>query len=139
MLQCQAIKIAFDPCDIPRDVYLTADVAWQRCQNGMADPQTFGFIPNFVGLWYVKGHLARDIAAFSKVEMLCWDYWGIFERRDFDLPEDDLKLLDRAAELSLAGNQAFTELRSLYRQDMRLRVPPVVKSWYVEDEETYRL
>jgi hypothetical protein len=42
-------------------------------------------------LWYVKGHLARDIAALNKIEMLCWDYWGIFERRDVDLPDDDLK------------------------------------------------
>jgi hypothetical protein len=56
-----------------------------------------------------------------------------------DLPDDDLKLLDQTAQLSLAGNGALDELRSLYLQDMRLRVPPVVKSWYVEDEEKYRL
>ena len=55
------------------------------------------------------------------------------------MPDDDLKLLDQAAKLSLAGNGALGELRSLYLQDMRLRVPPVVKSWYVEDEEEYRL
>jgi len=42
-------------------------------------------------LWYVKAHLARDIAALNKIEMLCWGYWGIFERRDVDLPDDDLK------------------------------------------------
>jgi len=55
------------------------------------------------------------------------------------LSDDDLKLLDRAAALSLAGNESFAELRSLYLQDMRLRVTPIVKSWYVEDEEEYRL
>jgi len=71
--------------------------------------------------------------------LLCWDYWGIFERRDYDLSDDDLQLLDQSAKLSLAGNEALGELRSLYLQDMRLRVPTVVKSWYVEDEETYRL
>ena len=71
--------------------------------------------------------------------MQCWDYWGLFERRDSDLPEDEISLLDRASALSLAGNQAFEELRLFYLNDMRLRVPPVVKSWYVEDEETYRL
>jgi len=138
-LQSEAVHISFDPCDVPRDVYLTADVAWQRCQNKQADPKNFGFLPEYTGLWYIKGHLARDIAALNKIEMLCWDYWGIFERRDFDLPDDDLELLDQAAELSLAGNKALGELHSLYLQDMRLRVPPVVKSWYVEDEEKYRL
>jgi len=138
-LQREAVQISFDPCNVPRDVFLTADVAWQRCQNEGADPKKFGFLPGYTGLWYVKGHLARDIAALNKIEMLCWDYWGIFERRDFDLPAEDLKLLDKAAELSLAGNQDFGKLRSLYHQDMRLRVPPVVKSWYVEDETEYRL
>jgi len=138
-LQCEAVHISFDPCDVPRDVYLTADVAWQRCRNKEADPKIFGFLPDYTGLWYVKGHLARDIAALNKVEMLCWDYWGIFERRDYDLPDDDLQLLDQAAKLSLAGNEALGELHSLYLHDMRLRVPPVVKSWYVEDEEKYRL
>jgi hypothetical protein len=138
-LQCKAVKISFDPCDVPREVFLTADVAWQRCQNGEADPKNFGFLPGYTGLWYVKAHLARDIAALNKIEMLCWDYWGIFERRDIDLSDEDLKLLNQAARLSLVGNEAFDELRSLYLRDMRLRVPPVVKSWYVEDEQTYRL
>jgi len=138
-LQCDAVHISFDPCDVPRDFFLTADVAWHRCRNKEMDPKNFGFLPDYTGLWYVKGHLARDIAALNKIEMLCWDYWGIFERRDIDLPDDDLKLLDQAAELSLAGNEALGKLKSLYQQDMRLRVPPVVKSWYVEDEETYRL
>jgi hypothetical protein len=138
-LQCKAVHISFDPCDVPRDVYLTADVAWQRCRNQEADPKNFGFLPDYTGLWYVKGHLARDIAALNKIEMLCWDYWGIFERRDSDLPDDDLELLDKVVILSLAGNEALGELHSLYRQDMRLRVSPVVKSWYVEDEEKYRL
>ena len=68
----------------------------------------------------------------------------IFSKSDLiisvnSLPDDDLKLLDQAAKLSLAGNGALEELSSLYLQDMRLRVPPVVKSWYVEDEEKYRL
>ena len=138
-LQCEAVRISFDPCDVPRDVYLTADVAWQRCRNKEADPKIFGFLPDYTGLWYVKGHLARDIAALNKVEMLCWDYWGIFERRDYELPDDDLQLLDQSAKLSLAGNEALGELHSLYLHDMRLRVPPVVKSWYVEDKEKYRL
>ncbi|MFC1997738.1 transglutaminase family protein [Chloroflexota bacterium] len=138
-LQYEAIQAAFDPCDIPRELFLTGGAAWKRCQNGEVNPNRFGFFPDFTGLWYVKGHLARDFAALNKVEMQCWDYWGLFERRDSDLSVDDLMLLNRAAELSTAGNKAFDELRSFYTRDMRLRVPPIVKSWYVEDSETYRL
>jgi hypothetical protein len=138
-LQLGTIQMDLDPYDITRDLFLSGDIAWQYCQNGKADPQNFGFPGTYTGLWYVKGHLARDFAALNKVEMQCWDYWGSFERRDSNVSEDDLELLDRAAELSLAGNRSFDELRALYLSDMRLRVPPVVKSWYVEDEDTYRL
>jgi hypothetical protein len=138
-LQCEAIQATFDPCDIPQDQFLTGGLAWQRCQCGEADPKRFGFYPDFTGLWYVKGHLARDFAALNKVEMQCWDYWGLFERHDVDLLEDDLALLNRTAELSQAGDEAFDELRALYQKDMRLRVPAVIKSWYVEDPEKYQL
>jgi hypothetical protein len=137
-LQCEAILADFDPFDIPRDVFLTSGTAWQRCQNGEAEPKCFGFYPDFTGLWYVKGHLARDFAALNKVEMQCWDYWGLFERRDSEITTEDHALLNQVAELTLAGNEAFDELRALYLKDMRLRVPPIVKSWYVEDEETFR-
>jgi hypothetical protein len=138
-LQLGTIHINIDPCDISREIFLTGDVAWQRCASGEATPENFGFPGTYTGWGYVRGHLARDIAALNKVEMQCWDYWGIFERRNSDLPDEDLKLLNHAADLSMAGNEAFEELRSLYLRDMRLRVPPVIKSWYVEDEEEFRL
>ncbi len=109
-LQCEVVQIPFDPCDVPRVVYLTANVAWQRYQNKEIDPMNFGFLPEYTGLWYVKAHLARDIATLNKIKMLCWDYWSIFERRDIDMSDGDIKLLDQAAKLSLAGNRALSEL-----------------------------
>ena len=72
----------------------------------------------------------------NKVEILGWDYWGLIEGDDADLDEDDLALLDRAATRSLAGNDGFHELRSLYLRDMRLRVPPIVKR---SDDVTFTL
>jgi hypothetical protein len=35
-------------------------------------------------------------------------------------------LLDRVAKLTLAGDGAFAEVRTIYESDDRLRVPPVV-------------
>ncbi len=137
-LQCRVIEATFDPCDIPRDLFVYSGQAWQKCQNGEIAPDLFGFW-EFTGLWYVKAHLARDIAALNKVEMLCWDYWGLFVRGDSELAEDDIAFLDQAAILSLAGNADFHKLRALYVQDMRLRVTPIVKSWFVENEHDYEL
>ena len=37
--------------------------------------------------------------------------------------------LDRVADLTLAGNKAFPEMRLLYESDSRVRVPPLIKSY----------
>lgn len=44
---------------------------------------------------------------------------------DAGWPEENRKFLDRVAELTLADDRAFPEVRAIY-EDHRLRVPPVV-------------
>lgn len=67
------------------------------------------------------------------MELLIRDRWGLGDRRpDEGTSEEDLALLDRIAALTLAGvhssnpDEAFSEMRSLYETDDRLRVPPIV-------------
>jgi hypothetical protein len=48
------------------------------------------------------------------------------ERDDARLLDEKKVLLDRVAALSLAGDDAFSEIRTIYESDDRLRVPPVV-------------
>ena len=81
------------------------------------------------GLWFVRGDMVRDLASLNKVELLPWDCWGLIEREDKSLSEDDMALLDRVAALTLAGNEAFPEMRALYAGETRLCVPPVIRSW----------
>jgi hypothetical protein len=45
---------------------------------------------------------------------------------DAGLTDQHKALLDRIAALSLAGDDAFSEIRAIYESDERLRVPPVV-------------
>ncbi len=123
----QALRITFDPCDVPTDQFLPGGVAWQMCRSGEADPNRFGYGDVVGGLPNIRGNLVRDVAFLNKVEVLGWDYWGLIEGQEAGLDEDDLALLDRAAELSLAGNVGFDALRSLYLREMRLRVPPIVR------------
>ncbi|MGD8456387.1 MAG: transglutaminase-like domain-containing protein [Anaerolineales bacterium] len=123
----KALKYDFDPCDVPRQQFLPGGMAWQRCREGQADPNTFGYGNTIGGLPNIRGNLVRDFAYLNKVEVLGWDYWGLIEGDDSNLSEEDFTLLDQAASLSLAGNHTFQELRKLYLKDMRLRVPPILK------------
>ena len=126
---CTTYGIAFDPHDVPAEQFLVAGEAWQRCRTGTEDPDTFCVAPDVpVRGWpYLQSQLVRDFAALNRVELLCWDLWGLAHAREA-ASSADLDLLDRVAALSLAGDDAFPQIRALYAQEARLRVPPVIQS-----------
>jgi hypothetical protein len=122
-----AIKPDFDPLDVPRDRFIIAGDAWQMCRSGRADADLFGL--TYVGLrgmWFIAGNVIRDLAALNGVPMLPWDVWGMMPKDDAGFTDEGKALLDKVAALTLAGDDAFEELRACYRSDERLRVPPVV-------------
>jgi len=127
-LQCETLSIPFSPLDVPRDQFITGGQAWQLCRAGEADPETFG-IWDMHGLWFVRGDLARDVAALNKVEMLPWDSWGILDRPDEEQSADDWSLLDGLAALTAGSVPEFDRVRRLYEKDERLRVPATVRSY----------
>ena len=66
----------------------------------------------------------------NKMELLCWDGWGLADRQpDLELSEDDLSLLDHIAALAETGDTAFGQVRRMYETGRSLRVPPVIKSY----------
>ncbi|MGD8998307.1 MAG: transglutaminase-like domain-containing protein [Anaerolineae bacterium] len=123
--------IEIDTLDVPRDQFLVAGRAWQLCRSGHANPDDFGLAPDSMhGLWYIQSQLVRDLAAMNKMELLCWDCWGLGHADpNEDLLAQDMALLDRVAVLTQAGNEAFTELRAIYEYNQQLRVPSVVISY----------
>jgi hypothetical protein len=77
---------------------------------------------------YLRHNLVHDLAALNKVEMILWDDWGLLEQQT--VLEDDLRLLDKVAEATLApGDAAFDQLRRIYQDEERLRVPSEVTSY----------
>ena len=127
-LQKKQFKPDFDTLDVPRDQFVIAGDAWQLCRAGRADPKDFGLsmIPELHGMWFIAGNVVRDLASLNRAPMLPWDVWGMMEMKDDALTEEKKKLLDRVAELTLGGDEAFPQLRKIYESDERLRVPRVV-------------
>ena len=120
-----------DPLDVPRDRFLVAGAAWQRCRRDHDDPATFVVspqleLPETRGWPYLRHNLVHDLAALNKTEMLLWDGWGLAEQRD--VGDDELALLDRLAALTASADPPLAELRRLFQEEP-LRVPPVVTSW----------
>ena len=117
--QCKEMKITFSPLDVPRDEFLTAGVAWQMCRNGEADPDSFGIF-DMHGMWFIRGNLVRDFLSLNKIELLPWDVFGLIGKKDEELSEEDMALLDTLADLTIKGDQAFTKIRSLFEEKKEL-------------------
>lgn len=115
---------------LPRDAFLVAGEAWRRCRVGEAGPESFGLAPDSLvrGWRYLQSQLVRDAASLNKVELLCWDLWGLAHATEETAGPEDLALLDHLATLTLSDDSRFGELRRLYESESRLRVPPVVTS-----------
>lgn len=120
----QRIILNFDLHNVPRDQFIPAGRAWQLCRSHKADPERFGIDPFNAGIGYIRRHLLRDLAALNKWEVGSEDTWGLGVYADADLSAEDVALLDSVAALTEAGNDAFAELRRLYRTDPRLGWPP---------------
>jgi len=126
-VQRKAFKLDFDPLDVPRDRFITASDAWQKCRSGYAEASRFGLTHiNESGLWFIAGNVLRDLASLNRMEMLPWDVWGLMEMGDDRLTDEKKALLDRVAALTLAGDEAFSKIRKIYESDDRLKVPPIV-------------
>lgn len=127
--QLEILKPDFSPLDVPRDQFIIAADAWQMCRQGSADPKNFGIF-DMHGWWFIWGNVVRDFLALNKLEILPWDYeLGAFTHRLEDpLPEnyEELVFYDEVAALTIAGDQAFDQLRRRFEQEDRWRVP---QSW----------
>lgn len=127
-LQQNALKISFDPLDVPRDQFIVGGAAWKLCRNGQADPDQFGIF-DMHGMDFVKGDFIRDVAALNKVELLPWDCWGMIFMDYATLPPDDMSMLDRLADLTCTDVPDFAAVRQLYESDPRLRVSESIQSY----------
>ncbi|MGH7865434.1 MAG: transglutaminase domain-containing protein [Candidatus Binataceae bacterium] len=137
-VQRKVFHLDFDPLDVPRDRFIIAGDAWQMCRTGRAEPDRFGFslVPHLHGSWFIAGNILRDLASLNRMELLPWDVWGLMAMNDAELTEEKKELLDRIAALTLAGDDAFAEVRAIYESDDRLRAPSVVFNAMRETPET---
>jgi hypothetical protein len=119
------LNLNFDTRDVPRDQFVIAGDAWQKCRSGKADPKSFGIF-DLRGLWFIAGNVVRDFASLNNEEMLPWDVWGPMVMSDDLLTPEKLARFDQLSELALDPDRRFADIRSLYAKDASVRVPAEV-------------
>jgi hypothetical protein len=135
-VQRDALKLAFDPLDVPRDQFVVAGEAWQMSRSGREDPMKFGIF-DMHGLWFIRGNVLRDLAALNRVEVLPWDDFGMMsELAPGEEPTDaQMALLDRVAALCTEPDAHFDELRAIYADEPSLAVGGKVRNWQTGADE----
>ena len=121
-LQVAYLKIDFNPDDLPAGKFLNGGETWQLCRRGELDPNLCGIF-DMKGLWFVQGDLVRDFMALNKLEVLPWDCNDLMGAPDVEVSPRDYQLLDKIAELITSGDSGFDEIRSVYENNERLRMP----------------
>jgi hypothetical protein len=126
-LQCQELKINFDPLDVPRDQFITAGKAWISSRKGETDPNNYGIF-DMHGMWFIRGNLIRDIAALNKIELLPWDVWGLIEPDAESITTSEYKLLDDIATMTIDEIDQH-KLQKAFDNNDGLKVPAIIKSY----------
>lgn len=126
-LQRRALRIAFDPLDVPRDRFVTGGRAWLLCRAGEADPGRFGIF-DMRGMAFIRGNVVRDLLALNKVEVLPWDDWGPMTSTDEEAATHDVELIDRLARLTVSPDELFLALRKAYESEARSHHAP---DWFL--------
>jgi hypothetical protein len=131
-LQQKALKIDFDPLDMPPGKFVIGGEAYRMCRAGEADADTFGIF-DMHGLDFIRGDLVRDFLSLNKVEILPWDWgWGYLTEKAFA----NLALFDHLAALLTGGDAAFPAIRAEFESNPSLALPKAPISPGVEIQET---
>lgn len=127
-LQQERLGIDFDPLDMPPGRFVPAGEAWRMARSGEQDPEKFGIF-EIHGMEFIRGNLVREVLSLNKVEILPWDWFIGYLTEEATRPEkieETYAMFDRIAALTLAGDECFAELRTLYQNDPNWQIP---ESW----------
>lgn len=134
VVQRTACKIDFDPLDVPRSRFLVAGEAWQRYRAGELAPERFGIF-DMSGEFFIAGNVLRDLAAFTKLEVLPWDVWSPMWRADQTPQASQLSAIDQAATALTADDVTGASARTFYLDHPALQVPARVTALFPEAHE----
>jgi hypothetical protein len=124
-MMAAALKLDFDPLDMPSGKFVVAGQAWQMARRGEADPEAFGIF-DMHGLWFIAGNVVRDILALNKIEILPWDHgWGLLadDESQGRQPGAGESCIDQIAALILPGQEDFEGMRAFYENEPGLHPP----------------
>jgi hypothetical protein len=119
-----ASNIDFDPCNVPRNQWLSAAEVWLACRTGGDDESRYGLDPSVTGLPYIAAQLLRDLAALRRLEVGPRDRWGVASPGK-EHSAADYRLLDDLATALISNDDGQTAAQLFLDERLRIdQLPP---------------
>ncbi|MBU0595864.1 transglutaminase-like domain-containing protein, partial [Candidatus Bipolaricaulota bacterium] len=120
----KAMRLPFDPTDIPEGQFLTGWPCYDELSSGHVKPEAIGFPPDYCGMGYVLNKMLADLAALTGQELLAWAGWGIGGPDGGTVPGDKA-VVERMVELLKSIDQPamLQEARDFMVTHERLKRP----------------
>lgn len=121
--------IPFNPCDVPRTMFLTAGEAWRQYKEGKIEAEKCGIV-HIRGAEFIRGNIIMDMANLNKVEPQPWAMWGYRLKGDPELTPSDWDVIEEMASLTqcVPDDDQFAKIRDIYQKNPMVRVPEGFKS-----------
>ncbi len=122
-LQQDALKLPFDPLNVPEEYFITGPRAWKLCREGLADPQLFGIF-KWWGYDYLRCNLILDANSLLKLPMQPWDMWKGYKNKPIEeWMEKDFQVMDELAARVINVDNNLQGLYDFIQGNKRIRVP----------------
>jgi len=118
--------VDFDTLDLPGGKFVTAGDGWQRYRRRELKPELFGVAGE--GRWIAMGwpmvmpNVTCDVMALNKMELLPWDVNPYWNKKEAEMSSADMAVIDWAAELSVAIDRKWIEMRQFFKAHPNLCV-----------------
>jgi hypothetical protein len=122
--QQDALKLDFDPLDLPSGKFILAGEAWQMCRASKANADDFGIF-KWHGMNFIAGNVWRDLLSLNLIELLPWDEWVITQQPFYKWPKVKTGMVEDAARLTLESGD-FPEKIHAFIEGNELFAPPSI-------------
>jgi excinuclease ABC subunit A len=115
-VQRKQLPSEMDVLDLRTDTeFHLAGEVWLRCRAGEVDPNEYGDSPTDRGMAPIRYALLHDFDALNKVELVGMDAWHeLIDKPEELVTEEEKRLLDEIAAVTLHVDTRFHDLRNLY-------------------------
>ena len=122
-LQQRALKLSFDPLNVPENDFITGPRAWLLCRKGCFDPELFGIF-KWWGYDYIRCNLLLDVNSLLGVPLQPWDLWEGYKSLPIEhWTERDYEAMDALSQLALSADEDFEALYQYVEKNGKIKVP----------------